>query len=101
MCPAVFGRQHSGEMIGNVHRPIALLQNLPIDQSQRAIGLTIDIPRMGIAVDKAQRASPNFGGKAFQSPLQSRGIADGGVQLFTARPVEQGLQGLLGNDGLY
>ena len=62
MRPAVLWRQHGGEMIGDIHRPIALLQYLPIDKSQRAVGFAVNIPRMGIAVNKAKRSTAHFCG---------------------------------------
>ena len=60
---AHIGRQHGGEMIGDIHRPATFLQNLPVDQPERAVGLVVDIARMSVAMNKAERPVTHLGGE--------------------------------------
>ncbi len=88
---AVFGGKHGGDVVGDILRPFALLQDLPVDQPD-TFGEGVDIARVGIAVDEAGGAFAHLSGERLQACLQAGGIAYRGWQRLALGAVEHGLQ---------
>ena len=88
---AILRGQHRSDVVGNILRPLALLQDLPVDQPH-APAVAIDVARVGVAMDEAAGLLTNLSGERLERTLELPRVLDRSGQILALRAIEQGLE---------